>query len=436
MNSIQLKTKIPGPKSLALMAERHIAVPRGPFHSTPIFVKKAKGAILEDVDGNQFIDLASGIGVLNVGHVNDEVARAVRAQADEAFHLSFNVTPYESYVRLAQKLNDATPGNFPKKTFLTSTGAEAVENAIKIARAHTGRQAIVCFDHAFHGRTYMAMSLTSKVKPYRLGFGPLAPEVYRVPYPYPYRGHASEDCFRRFEDVVNTQVGVANTAAVIIEPVLGEGGFVPAPKDFMQKLRDFCTANKIVLIADEIQTGFGRTGTMFACEHTGVAPDLITTAKGLGGGLPVAAVTGRAEMMDAPLEGGIGGTYNGNPVACAAALAVFKSFEDGKLLSQARKLGELLHERLRGFESRYKVIGEVRGLGPMQGFELVKDRGTREPFPEATKQLIKHCYENGVVMLSAGTYGNVIRLLMPLVIEQTQLDEALGVIESGLREIK
>lgn len=436
MPSIQLKTKIPGPKSQALFAERQAAVPRGPFHGTPAFVTRAKGALLEDIDGNTFIDLASGIGVLNVGHMAPEIVQAIHAQADQALHLSFNVTPYEGYVRLAQKLNEATPGNFSKKTFLVTTGAEAVENAIKIARAYTKRQAIVCFDHAFHGRTYMAMSLTSKVKPYRQDFGPFNPEIYRVPYPYPYRGVSADEAFKRFEDVVNTQVGVTHTAAVILEPVQGEGGFLSAPKEFLQKLRDYCTANKIVLIADEIQSGFGRTGAMFACDHAGIAPDLITTAKGLGGGMPVAAVTGRAEIMDAPLEGGIGGTYNGNPVACAAALAVFDLLEDGKIIAHAKKVGEALRNKLAGFAERYPTVGDVRGVGPMLALELVKDKASKEPHPDGTKQLIKHCFERGVIMLSAGTYGNVIRFLPPLVIETAQLEEALAVVESGLKELR
>lgn len=436
MGSIQLKTRIPGPKSQALFAERQAAVPRGPFHGTPVFVNRARGALLDDIDGNTFIDLASGIGVLNVGHMASDVVQAIHAQADQTLHLSFNVTPYEGYLRLAQKLNEATPGTFAKKTFLVTTGAEAVENAIKIARAYTGRQAIVCFDHAFHGRTYMAMSLTSKVKPYRQGFGPFNPEVYRVPFPYPYRGVSADEAYERFADVINTQIGPTQTAAVILEPVLGEGGFVPAPKEFLQRVRDYCTANKIVLIADEIQSGFGRTGTMFACEHSGIAPDLITTAKGMGGGMPIAAVTGRAEIMDAPLEGGIGGTYNGNPVACAAALAVFKLFEDGKILTHAKKMGEQLRARLAGFAERYPVVGDVRGLGPMLAIELVKDKSSKEPHPDAAKQLIKHCFERGVIMLSAGTYGNAIRFLPPLVIETEQLEEALAVVESGLKELR
>lgn len=442
--AIQLKTSIPGPKSKALMEERRAQVCRGPFHSTPIFAASAKGALVNDVDGNTYIDLASGIGVVNVGHAPDELVAAIREQAGKMLHTSFNVIPYEAYVQVAAKLNKAVPGNFAKKTLLVNSGAEAVENAVKIARAFTKRQSVICFEHGYHGRTYMAMTLTSKVKPYRQDFGPFNSDVYRAPFPYIYRwaggdgdsAKVSNECFARFEEIVTTQVGAANTAAVIIEPVLGEGGFVPVPVEFMKKLREFCTANGIVLIADEVQTGFGRTGKLFACEHYGIAPDLSTLAKGLGGGLPLAAVTGRAEIMDAPIEGGVGGTYGGNPVACASALAVFKMFEEGKVLDNAKAVAATLNQRLAGWKEKFAFIGDVRGLGPMQAIELVKDRKTKEPNREATAQLTKYCYEHGVVILSAGTFGNVIRLLVPLVIEAGQLEEALNVIESGLKEIK
>lgn len=444
---IKLRTKIPGPKSVELMTDRMSAVARGPFHSTPIFIQRAHGAILEDVDGNSFIDFASGIGVTNIGHTHSSVTKAIITQSNQALHLSFNVTPYESYVTLCQKLNQISPGAFPKKTFLTNTGAEAVENAVKIARAFTGRSAIICFEHAFHGRTYMAMSLTSKVKPYRYGFGPFNSEVYRVPYPYLYRWpeqmpgeqlsqeHIIEACFRRFEEVVINQVGANQTAAVIIEPVLGEGGFVPAPFSFLKKLREFCTAHGIVLIVDEIQTGFGRTGRYFACEHAGVEPDLITMAKGLGGGMPIAAITGRVEMMDAPIEGGIGGTYNGNPVSCAAALATIDEFKNGDLFRRAQIIAKFVEARLKKIHEMFPIVGDVRGLGMMRGFELVRDRNSKQPNPEATKALLKYCYEHGVVMLGAGTYSNVIRLLMPLVIEDHDLEDGLSVIEAGLKAI-
>lgn len=440
--AIQIKTSVPGPKSQALMAERQKHVARGPFHVTPIFVKRAQGAVLEDVDGNHLIDFAAGIGVANVGHSAEAVSSAMNAQSTEAIHLSFNVTPYENYLRVCEKLNRAAPGDFPKKSFLANSGAEAVENAIKIARAYTGRQAVVTFDHGFHGRTYMAMALTSKAS-YKAGMGPFPGEIYRAPFPYAYRWPTgsnpetvSRECYKQFEYLVNYQIGANQVAAVILEPVLGEGGFLPAPKEFLAKLREFCTTNKIVLIADEIQSGFGRTGTIYACEQLGLVPDLITSAKGLGGGMPISAVTGRAEIMDAPPEGAIGGTFGGNPVACAAALAVFETFEKTDLLARSKALGEQLQTTLRDWQSKYPVIGDVRGLGPMQAFELVKDRSTKEPYADAAKKLVKYCYERGLVIMTSGTHGNTVRLLMPLVIDQATLKEGLAVLESGVKEIK
>ncbi len=412
---------IPGPKSQSLMEARLKHVARGPFHTAPIFIRKAHGAVLEDVDGNELIDFAAGIGVTNIGHSESSVVQAISEQAGLLIHGSFNVTPYENYIRLAEKLNLKTPGNFHKKTFLANSGAEAVENAIKIARAYTGRQAVICFDHAFHGRTYMAMSLTAKAKPYKQGFGPFCSEIYRAPFPYTYRFKETpglkplerealcvEECIAQFKNLVLTQIGATQVAAVMIEPVLGEGGFIPAPQSFLSALRSFCSEHGIVLIADEIQTGLGRTGTLFASEQLDFVPDLILTAKGLGGGMPISAVTGKAEIMDAPIEGGIGGTFGGNPVSCAAALAVFELFESGELLSRARSLGEVLRIRLGDWFQKFPVIGETRGLGPM------------------------HCYENGLIVMNAGTYGNVLRLLMPLVIEKGQLEKGLGILEKGL----
>jgi 4-aminobutyrate aminotransferase/(S)-3-amino-2-methylpropionate transaminase len=341
-------------------------------------------------------------------------------------------------VKLSEKLNAATPGSFAKKTLLVNSGAEAVENAIKIARAFTGRQAVICFDHAYHGRTYMAMALTAKAKPYKVGFAPFPSEIYRAPFPYEYRGETADSAFKKFEELVATQVTPQQVAAVIIEPVLGEGGFVPAPKEFLKKIREFCTTNGIVLIADEIQTGFGRTGTLFASERLDFVPDLMTLAKGLGAGLPIAAVTGRADIMDAPMDGGIGGTYGGNPVACAAALAVFDLFEknNGELLKKSVVVGETIRARLNSWKEKYPVIGDVRGLGPMMAVELVKDRQTKEPHREAVAALMKYAYEHGVIALSAGTFGNVVRLLVPLVIEKDQLEEGLNVLEEGLKSIK
>jgi len=426
---------LPGPKSAALMARRKTAVARGPFHGTPVFAESAHGALITDVDGNVYIDLAAGIGVVNVGHTAEPVVNAIRDQAGRLVHGSFNVTPYEGYVAVCERLNAATPGTFAKKSFLANSGAEAVENAVKIARAHTGRPAVVCFEHAFHGRTYMAMTLTAKFKPYKTGFAPFCSDVYRAPFPYPYRGVSAEQAYDQFVEAVEA-AGKDQTAAVIVEPVLGEGGFLPAPADFLKKLGAFCAARGIVVIADEIQSGFGRTGALFASERLGFVPDLLCAAKGLAGGMPLSSVTGRSEIMDAPVEGGIGGTFGGNPVACAAALAVLDIMEDGRFLKRAAELGARIERTLAAWAEAYPVVGEARGLGPMRAIELVKDRAAKTPFPEAAKALVKHCYERGVVILTAGTYGNCVRLLPPLTITDEQLDKALGVLEDGLKGLK
>jgi 4-aminobutyrate aminotransferase / (S)-3-amino-2-methylpropionate transaminase / 5-aminovalerate transaminase len=434
---IKLKTEVPGPNSRALMDRRRASVARGPFHGTPVFVARAHGALVEDVDGNLLLDFASGIAVVNLGHTPEAVVSAIRDQAERVIHSSFNVAPYEGYVALAERLNRVVPGDFPKKTFLCNSGAEAVENAVKIARVHTGRQAVVCFEHAFHGRTQLAMTLTSKLG-YRNGFAPFAPEVYRAPFPYAYRcpePDVTEASFRALDELVTHHIGRRNTAAIVIEPVLGEGGFIDAPAPYLKRLREYCTEHGIVLIFDEIQTGFGRTGTLFAAEQYGVVPDMMTLAKGLGSGLPISAVVGRAEIMDAPAEGAIGGTYGGNPVACAAALAVLDAFEDGKILARARALGVTLRARLGAMQQRYPRIGDVRGLGPMVGIELVKDRATKEPDKAFTAALARYCYEHGLIVLTAGTLGNVVRLMMPLVIEDAELEEGLGVLERGFAEL-
>ena len=435
VKNIVLKTGIPGPKSLALMARRKAAVARGPFHGTPVFVDHAHGALITDVDGNILIDLAAGIGVVNTGHTPEALVKAIAAQAGKLIHGSFNVTPYESYVALCEKLNALAPGKSAKKSFLANSGAEAVENAIKIARAHTGRPSVVAFEHAFHGRTYMAMTLTAKEKPYKIGFAPFNSNVLRAPYPYPYHDVTAETAFKAFTSLVEKEKA-SNVAAVIIEPVLGEGGFIPAPKEFLADLSSFCSANGIVLIADEIQCGFGRTGTLFASEQLGFAPDLILTAKGLGGGMPVSAVTGRAEIMDAPIEGGIGGTFGGNPVAVASALAVIELMSDPAFLPKVRTLGASVLKTLSSWKEKYPVVGDVRGLGPMLALELVKDRASKEPFADGAKALVRHCYERGVVIMTAGSYGNCVRLLFPLVITDEQLAEAFEVLEDGLKTLK
>lgn len=441
MQHIKIQTEIPGPKSQALFRERQQQVARGPFHVTPIFAARTNGTTIEDVDGNHFIDFAAGIGVVNLGHRNERVMDAVHAEWQKSLHLSFNVTPYESYVRLCQKLNESTPGAFPKKTFLANSGAEAVENAVKMARAFTKRQAVISFEHGFHGRTYLAMTLTSKGL-YRQGFGPFASEVYTAPFPYVYRWPTGGDrqevadaCFREFENLVKIRILPSHVAAVIFEPVQGEGGFLPMPPEFAVKLRNFCTEHEIVLIADEIQCGFGRTGTLFACEQLGIEPDLLTSAKGLGGGMPISAVTGRAEIMDAPVEGAIGGTFGGHPLSCAAALAVFHEFKTSDVLDKAKALGVVLEKRMYHWLEIFPRVGDVRGMGPMLAVELVTDKSSKTPDAAAAKKLVQYCYTHGVIVMSSGSFGNAIRFLMPLTIDSESLAEGLDVVEAGLAEL-
>ncbi len=441
MSAIHLKTEIPGPRSRELYARREAAVPRGPYNATPIFVKEGKGAILTDVDGNRLIDFAGGIGCLNVGHANDAVAAAVAEQARLFTHSCFHVAPYESYVRLAERLNALVPGAGPKKTFFANSGAEAVENAVKIARAATGREAVIAFEDGFHGRTLLAMSLTSKVHPYKAGFGPFAPEIYRVPYAYCYRcsyhleyPSCNVACADALEDYFKRYVAVENVAAIILEPVLGEGGFVVPPKEFLPKLREITQRHGILLIADEVQTGFGRSGKLFAIEHSGVQPDILIAAKSIAGGLPLSSITGRAEVMDAPGSGGLGGTFGGNPVSLAAAHAVLDQMEKGEILAQANRIGQAFAARAANWKERFPIVGEVRGLGAMWAVELVSDRATKAPAKDATSALSKKCYERGLVTISAGTYGNVIRTLMPLVIRDEELAEGLSVFEGALAE--
>lgn len=442
MATIQLRTAIPGPRSQELMRRRNAAIVRGAFHATPVFIAKAEGAVVEDVDGNRLIDFAGGIGCLNTGHRAPTVVDAVRKQLDRFLHTSFNVLPYESYVAVAERLNAMTPGKFAKKTLLVNTGAEAVENAIKIARCYTHRPAVIAFEDAFHGRTYMAMAATSKTHPYKSGFEPFPGEVYRIPFAYCYRcsyslKYPSCDmlCARHLEDTFKRVVAAEAVACVIVEPILGEGGFVTPPAEFFPILREICDRHGILLIADEVQTGFARTGAMFACERVGLEPDLITMAKSLTGGLPMAAVTGRAEVMDAPGVGGLGGTFSGNPLACEAALAVLDMIEAEDLSARANELGERFRIRASQWQARWDLVGDVRGLGAMQAFELVQSRVSRQPAEEQTRQLSQYCYEHGLVTITAGSYGNVIRLLMPLVITDAQMDEALDVLECGLSNV-
>jgi 4-aminobutyrate aminotransferase/(S)-3-amino-2-methylpropionate transaminase len=415
------------------------AVPRGVPAVTPIAIAHAEGAVVTDADGNRLIDFGGGIGVVNTGHRHPGVVDAVRAQLDRFAHVCFPVSTYEPYVELAERLNRITPGTHEKRTFMVNSGAEAVENAVKVARAFTGRPAIVCFEHGFHGRTNLAMALTAKVVPYKKGFGPFAPEVYRVPYPYCYRcGHAGPRCCMAeagyFERTFASLVDPGSVAAIVMELELGEGGFVPAPVEYVQALAAFARSHGILLVADEIQTGFGRTGAMFACEHYGLVPDIITTAKSLAGGLPLAAVTGRADVMEAAEPGGLGGTYGGNPLACAAALAVLDAMERERIPERGRRIGERVTGRFRSWAERHPCIGDVRGLGAMVGMELVADPESKAPDKALTGRLLAAALRRGLIVLSSGTYGNVLRVLAPLTIEEDVLDEGLDALGAALDE--
>jgi 4-aminobutyrate aminotransferase/(S)-3-amino-2-methylpropionate transaminase len=442
MASIQLRTPIPGPNSRKWLERRQEAVPSGVFHYTPIFVARAKGALLEDIDGNVFIDLAGGIGCLNAGHNPDELVQDLHNQADRFLHAAFSVAPYQGYVRLAERLNELTPGKFKKKTLLVNTGAEAVENAIKIARAYTKRFAVICFEHAFHGRTLLALSVTSKSSPYKEGFGPFVSEIYRIPYAYCYRCSYGLEypscnlyCAEKLNEIFKYTVSPESVAAVIAEPVAGEGGFMAPPRDFYKHLVSICRERGILFIADEVQTGIARTGTFFACEQYGIEPDLLVSSKSLGGGLPIAAVTGRAEIMDAPGLGGLGGTYNGNPVACATGLAILDLVAKKQLCTRANELGEKFVACAKEWQRKWPQIGAIHGLGGMRALELVLDPESKIPATQQTKAIVRYCYERGVLVISAGTYGNVIRLLMPLVITDDQFQEALAVLQEAIASV-
>jgi 4-aminobutyrate aminotransferase/(S)-3-amino-2-methylpropionate transaminase len=438
MKAIQIRTEIPGPRSRALMLRREAAVPRGAFHATPIFAARAEGALLEDVDGNRYIDFAGGIGCLNGGHRAPRVVSAMRDQLEKFLHVCFSVTPYENYIAVAEKLNALAPGKFSKKTLLLNTGAEAVENAIKIARFYTKRPAVICFEDGFHGRTLLAMTLTSKTHPYKAGFGPFASEIYRVPYAYPYRSApetSAGDFAHHLENAFKRTVDPESVAAIVVEPILGEGGFVVPPHGYFALLHEICRKHGILFIADEVQSGMGRTGKWFASEHFGIEPDLITTAKSLGGGFPLAAVTGRAEIMDAPGVGGLGGTFAGNPAACAAALASFETIEKEGLLERSIAIGEQFEKRAKGWQRKWPLVGDVRGLGGMCAIELVRDADSREPADIETKEVAHFCYQHGLITITAGTYNNVMRILVPLVISDEHLDEGLDVMEAALAHV-
>jgi len=428
-----LKTAIPGPASLAMLERKQSAISSGVGMVMPVFVAAAGGGILVDIDGNSLIDLGSGIAVTTVGNAAPEVVEAITAQAELFTHTCFSVTGYEGYVAVSEALNRITPGTHAKKSALFNSGAEAIENAIKVARYFTGRQGVVAFDHAYHGRTNLTMALTAKSMPYKSGFGPFASDIYRMPMSYPYRDGnlsgpaAAEIAITQMEK----QIGGSNLAAIVIEPIQGEGGFiVPAP-GFLGRLAEWAKENGVVFIADEVQSGFGRTGQLFACEHEGIIPDLIVTAKGIAGGMPLSALTGRAEIMDAPDAGGLGGTYGGNPLACAAALAALELYENGGLLERAQEIGELLIDKLEILQARDARIGDIRGRGAMIAVELVNAE-TGDPDAALTSRVAAACHADGVVVLTCGTYGNVIRFLPPLAISDELLIDGLSVLAHAL----
>lgn len=415
---------------------RNAALTKGMSTMLPIYIEKGQNAELWDADGRRYVDFAGGIAVLNTGHLHPQVKAAVQEQLDAGFtHTCVMITPYRVAVELAEKLNALAPGPTPKKTMLVTTGAEAVENAVKIARAHTGRSAVIAFGGSFHGRTYMAMALTGKVSPYKVGFGPFPGDVYHVPFPVTYHGVTSEDSLAALDQLFKCDVEPSRVAAIIIEPVLGEGGFYAAPVEFLKALRALCDKHGIVLIVDEIQTGFARTGKMFAIEHYGIEPDLMTMAKSLAGGFPLAAVVGKQQIMDAPITGGLGGTYAGSAVSCAAALAVIDVMEKEKLPARANYVGDILMQRLRKFQGEFTCVGEVRGQGAMVAMELVRNRDPHAPDADLTKALVQRAAANGLVLLSCGLYGNVIRLLVPLTASDAIIDEGLDIIEKSLREV-
>ncbi|HZU13979.1 MAG TPA: 4-aminobutyrate--2-oxoglutarate transaminase [Chloroflexota bacterium] len=431
-----MQTVEAGQKSATWLDKRAQYVPRGLSSYHNIIVDHAHGAEVWDVDGKHYIDFAGGIGTLNVGHTPQRVVDAVTRQTEKLIHMAFGVAPYAPYIDLAERLAKLVPGSSPKKTLLLNSGAEAVENAIKVARAATGRPAIIAFENSFHGRTLMTMTLTGKEKPYKLGFGPFAPDVYHARYPYAYRSDSDEaESGRDLERLFATTVAANRVAAIIVEPVQGEGGFIVAPPEWLRTLRRIADREGILLIADEVQTGFGRTGQMLAVEHAGIEPDMVVLAKSLADGFPLGAVVGRAEIMDAPGVGGIGGTYGGNPVACAAALAVLDIFEEENLVARARELGQIVVQRFQQMQQRYDLIGEVRGLGAMQAMELVTNRATKEPAKEQTAEIIHRCADDGLIIIKAGLHDNVIRILVPLIIAHDLLNDGLDILERVIGQV-
>ncbi len=436
----RLVTEIPGPRSRELMERRNRVVASGIGTTVPVFVEAAGGGVILDVDGNSLIDFGSGIAVVSVGNSAERVVAAVQEQVARFTHTCFMVTPYESYVAVCEALHRLTPGDHDKRSALFNSGAEAVENAVKIARAYTRRQAVVVFDHAYHGRTNLTMGLTAKAMPYKRSFGPFAPEIYRMPMSYPYRWptgpeRAGAEAAESAIDLISKQIGADQVAAVIVEPIQGEGGFIVPGDGFLPALAAFCRDNGIVFIADEVQTGFARTGDMFALDHEGVVPDLMALAKGIAGGFPLSAVTGRAEIMDASHAGGLGGTYGGNPVACAAALAAIATIEEEDLVGRARHIGDVMLPRLRALQEQHPIIGDVRGRGAMIALELVHGPDDRSPNPAATTAVAAACHSAGLITLTAGTWGNVLRFLPPLVIGDALLDEGITIIEKAFADL-
>jgi 4-aminobutyrate aminotransferase/(S)-3-amino-2-methylpropionate transaminase len=435
----RLVTAIPGPKSLEALQRRSEATSGGLGMAIPVIIERASDAILLDIDGNQIIDLGSGIGVTNVGNAAQRVVDRVIDQVQAFTHTCFTVAPYMGYIEVCEKLNAMTPGTFKKKSLLVNSGAEAVENAVKIARHYTKRQAIVVFEHSYHGRTNLTMALTAKNMPYKEGFGPFAPEIYRVPMPYSFhwvgnQATITEDAIEMITHKIEKEIGAHNVAAILIEPIQGEGGFIVPPTGFLPALSKYATDNGIIFIADEVQTGFARTGNMFAVEHENVVPDMVVTAKGIAGGLPLAGVTGRAEIMDSVHVAGLGGTYGGNPIACAAALGAIETMEEENLVARANHVGQILGDALRALQAKYPVIGEVRGRGAMQAIELVEP-GTKVPNTAAMNAVVKYCQSKGVLILTAGTYSNVVRFLPPIVITDELLKDALSVLDEAFASL-
>ena len=434
----KLLTSIPGPKSQEVIKRRAEAVSASLGMAIPVVVEKAGGGVIVDIDGNSIIDMGAGIAVVNVGNSADRVVKNVKQQVEAFTHTCFMIAPYLGYIEVCEALNRLTPGDHKKKSALFNSGAEAVENAVKIARNFTKRQAVVVFEHGYHGRTNLTMAMTAKNMPYKDGFGPFTPEVYRMPMSYPYRcdscsGSCNESVLDTVLHKIEKEIGAKNVACIVIEPILGEGGFIVPCKGFLPGLVKFTQENGILFIADEVQTGFARTGQMFACEDESIVPDLITTAKGIAGGLPLAAVTGRADVMDSIHPSGLGGTFGGSPIACAAALGAIATIEEENLVERANEIGLIMRQHLEAMKKKYPIIGDVRGRGAMQAIELVIP-GSKDPNPAALASIIKYCQQNGVLILSAGTYGNVIRLLPPLVMPEHLLKEALEVLEAGLAQ--